>query len=103
MACPQRCRYPKRQEATVRCASRLYQLGIGRKYTGEAIRMVITEHCIDASRNCQKPYWKKGQLPLAYRRNWRLGKGKPRRQFVHDAATGCGRGGKGGGGKDGGG
>lgn len=64
MACPQRCRYPKRQEATVRCASRLYQLGIGRKYTGEAIRMVITEHCIDASRNCQNLIGRKASYPL---------------------------------------
>ncbi|SUY81608.1 transposase IS3514b [Corynebacterium jeikeium] len=67
-------------KVTVRYASRLYQLGIGRKYTGETILMVITdnhvttslketgeiitEHYIDTSRNYQKPYWKKGQPPL---------------------------------------
>lgn len=68
-------------KVTVRYAGKLYQLGIGRKYAGEPVLMVITdnhittslketgeiitEHYIDTSRNYQKPYWKHGQPPLA--------------------------------------
>lgn len=67
-------------KVTVGYAGKLYQLGIGRKYAGEPVLMVITdnhittslketgeiitEHYIDTSRNYQKPYWKHRQPPL---------------------------------------
>ena len=67
-------------KVTIRYASRLYHLGIGRAYTGQDILMVITDNHIrtslkkpgkiitelhvDTSRNYQKPYWRKGDSPL---------------------------------------
>ena len=70
----------KAGRCTIRYAGRLYHLGMGRKYTGHHVLMIIkdrhittslkdtgaiiTEHYIDISRNYQAPIWKHGEPPL---------------------------------------